>query len=156
MSKDDRMSITVEDASIRHLDKLYEIEMECFKREAFTKQQIANLLTDYNSVSLVAKANGEIVGFIIGMIYLERNSLTGHILTIDISPIHRRKGIAQKLLQEIEKIFKGKGVKTCRLEVREDNIAALRLYQKFGYKKVAKLENYYGNAHGICLKKDLT
>jgi ribosomal-protein-alanine N-acetyltransferase len=150
------MPITIEDASIRHLDKLYEIEMRCFEREAFTKQQIAHLLTDYNSVSLVAKVNGEIVGFIIGMIYLERNSLTGHILTIDISPIHRQKGTAQKLLQEIEKIFTEKGVKACRLEVREDNIAALRLYQKFGYKKVAKLKNYYGNAHGIYLKKDLT
>jgi ribosomal-protein-alanine N-acetyltransferase len=150
------MPITIEDASIRHLDKLYEIEMECFEREAFTKQQIAHLLTDYNSVSLVAKVNGEIIGFIIGIIYLERNSPTGHILTIDISPIYRRKGIAQKLLQEIEKIFKEKGVKACRLEVREDNIAALRLYQKFGYKKVAKLKNYYGNAHGIYLKKDLT
>ena len=150
------MPITIEDASIRHLDKLYEIEMECFEREAFTKQQIAHLLTDYNSVSLVAKVNSEIIGFIIGIIYLERNSPTGHILTIDISPIHRRKGIAQKLLQEIEKIFKEKGVKACRLEVREDNIAALRLYQKFGYKKVAKLKNYYGNAHGIYLKKDLT
>jgi len=150
------MSVTLEDASIRHLDRLYEIEIECFEREAFTKQQIAHLLTDYNSVSLVAKVNGEIVGFIIGMIYLERNSLTGHILTIDISLIHRRKGTAQKLLQEIEKIFTEKGVKACRLEVREDNIAALRLYQKFGYKKVAKLKNYYGNAHGIYLKKDLT
>ena len=150
------MPITIEDASIRHLDKLYEIEMECFEREAFTKQQIAHLLTDYDSVSLVAKVNGEIIGFIIGMVYLERNSLIGHILTIDISPIHRRKGTAQKLLQEIEKIFTEKGVKACRLEVREDNIAALRLYQKFGYKKVAKLKNYYGNAHGIYLKKDLT
>ena len=150
------MPVIIEDASIRYLDRIYEIEMECFEREAFTKQQIAHLLTNYNSVSLVAKVNGEIIGFIIGMIYLERNSLTGHILTIDISRIHRRKGIAQKLLHEIEKIFKEKGVKACRLEVREDNIAALRLYQKFGYKKVAKLKNYYGNAHGIYLKKDLT
>jgi ribosomal-protein-alanine acetyltransferase len=150
------MPITIEDASIRHLDRLYEIEMECFDREAFTKQQIAHLLTDYNSISLIATANSEIIGFIISTMYLERNSLTGHILTIDISPVHRRKGTAQKLLQEIEKIFKEKGVKVCRLEVREDNIAALRLYQKLGYKKVAKLENYYGNAHGIYLRKDLT
>jgi len=150
------MPTTIEDASIRHLDRLYEIEIECFDREAFTKQQIAHLLTDYNSVSLVAKANGEIIGFIIGTIYSERNLLTGHILTIDISPIHRRKGIAQKLLQATEKIFKEKGVKVCSLEVREDNIAALRLYQKFGYKKVAKLKNYYGNVHGIYLKKALS
>jgi ribosomal-protein-alanine acetyltransferase len=150
------MSITIESASIRQLDQLYEIEMECFAKEAFTKQQIASLLTNYNSVNLVAKMNSEIIGFIIGIIYFERRALTGHILTIDVSPIHRRRGVAQKLLQETEKIFKEKGVKACRLEVREDNIAALGLYQKLGYKKVAKLENYYENAHGIYLRKDLT
>ena len=150
------MTLTIEDASIRHLDKLYEIEMKCFEKEAFTKQQISNLLTDYNSIGLVAKISGEIVGFIIGTIYPEKNSLIGHILTIDVSPTHQRKGIAQRLLQEIEKLFKEKSVKACRLEVREGNIAALRLYQKFGYKQVARLKNYYGNAHGIQLRKDLT
>jgi len=150
------MPIIIEDASITNLDRLYEIEIECFEREAFTKQQIAHLLTDYNSISLVAKVNGEIIGFIIGMVYFERNSLVGHIFTIDVSPTYRRKGIAQRLLQEIEKIFKEKGVKACHLEVREDNIAALSLYQKLGYKKVARLKNYYGNAHGVYLRKDLT
>jgi ribosomal-protein-alanine acetyltransferase len=150
------MALTIEDASTRNLERLYEIEIECFEREAFTKQQIAHLLTDYNSVSLVAKVNGEIVGFIIGRVYFERNRLVGHILTIDVSAVYRQKGIAENLLQEIEKIFKEKGAKTCHLEVREDNFAALNLYKKLGYKKIAKLKNYYENAHGIYLKKDLT
>jgi ribosomal-protein-alanine acetyltransferase len=150
------MTLTIEDASTRHLDRLYEIETECFKKEAFAKQQIARLLADYNSVSLVAKLNGEIVGFIIGMICFERNSFVGHILTIDVSVAHRQKKIAEKLMQEIEKIFKEKGAGSCHLEVREDNIAALNLYKKLGYKNIAKLKNYYGNAHGIYLKKDLT
>jgi len=150
------MAIIIEDASIRFLDRLYEIETECFEREAFTKQQIARLITDYNSISLIAKVNDKIVGFIIGMIYLERNLLTGHILTLDVSFAYRRKGVAQRLLQEIEKVFKGKSVKACRLEVREDNTAALMLYQNFGYKKIARLKNYYGDAHGIYLRKHLT
>ena len=149
-------TLTIEDASIRHLDRLIEIEMECFEKEAFTKQQIAYLLTDYNSISLVAKINDKIVGFIIGKINVQRKSLAGHILTIDISPTHRRKGIAERLLQEIEKIFREKGIKVCYLEVREDNIAALSLYQKSGYKKIGRLKNYYENAHGIYLRKTLT
>ncbi|MEM3459126.1 MAG: ribosomal protein S18-alanine N-acetyltransferase [Candidatus Bathyarchaeia archaeon] len=150
------MEVTIEDASIQHLDRLYEIEMECFDKEAFTKQQIADLLTDYNSVGLVAKINGKIVGFVIGMLYVERTALAGHILTIDVSTVYRKKGIAQKLLHELEKIFKEKGAKTCHLEVREDNIAALRLYQKLGYKKVARLKGYYKDANGIYLRKSLT
>ncbi len=149
------MEIKLEDASIRYLDKLYEIEKECFTKEAFTKQQIAYLLTDYNSIGIVAKINNEIVGFMIGRIEIKRKALVGHILTIDIAPAHRRKGIAQRLFEEMEKIFSEKGVKECHLEVREDNVAALNLYRKLGYKKAGKLQKYYGNTHGIYLIKTL-
>ncbi|MEM3580813.1 MAG: ribosomal protein S18-alanine N-acetyltransferase [Candidatus Bathyarchaeia archaeon] len=148
-------TVKIEDASITHLDRLFEIEMECFKSEAFTKQQIAQLLQNQNCISLIAKENDKIIGFIIGMVYVEDNILTGHILTIDVSPSHRRKGVGIKLLQELEKIFKDKQVKVSRLEVREDNVAALSLYQKLGYKKVGKLHYYYGDAHGILLEKAL-
>ena len=150
------MGLVVEDASVQDLDELYRIETDCFEREAFTKQQIAHLLTDYNSISLVARIDSNIVGFIIGMIYMERKSSAGHILTIDVSPLHRRKGVAEKLLGEIERVFTEKGVKASHLEVREDNVAALRLYQKLGYVIVGRLRNYYRNAHGIYLRKVLT
>jgi len=150
-----QMPITIEDASIKNLDRLYEIEAECFKQEAFGKQQIVHLLTEYDSISLVAKLDDEIVGFIIGVIYGEGNVFVGHILTIDVSPAYRRQGIGSKLLQEIEKLFMGKGVRICHLEVREHNAAALRLYEKCGYRKVSKLKDYYGNANGIYLEKVL-
>ena len=149
------MQITIEDASVKLLDKLYEIEKHCFEKEAFTKQQIAYLLTDYNAIGLAARVNGEITGFVIGRIDIVRNVPFGHILTVDIAPSYRRKGIAQKLLHDIEVIFKEKGAKECRLEVREDNAAAVNLYQKLGYKKMGKLEKYYGDAHGLYLKKTL-
>jgi len=150
------MPVTIEDASIRHLDRLYEIETECFDREAFTKKQIARLLVDYNSVGLVAKEEQKIVGFIIGTIQSEESSLIGHVITIDISKSHRRKGLGIRLLQEIEEILREKGVNECRLEAREDNTAALNLYRKLGYVKAGRLKNYYGNAHGTFLRKTLT
>ncbi len=148
-------TVKIEDASIKHLGRLFEIEMECFKSEAFTRQQIAHLLTNQNCISLIARENDEIIGFIIGMVYIEDNVLTGHILTIDVSPNYRRKGIGIKLLLELERIFIDKQVKVSRLEVREDNVAAISLYQKLGYKKVGKLHYYYGDAHGILLEKML-
>jgi ribosomal-protein-alanine acetyltransferase len=149
------MEIKVEDASVKFLDKFYEIEKQCFQREAFTKQQIAYLLTEYNAIGLAARVNREIAGFAIARVDIGRNASFGHILTVDIAPAYRRKGIAQKLLHEIETIFREKGIKECRLEVREDNVAALNLYQKLGYKKVGKLEKYYGKAHGLYLQKIL-
>ena len=137
------------------MDQLCEIEIECFEEEAFTKEQIAHLLTDCDSVSFVAKVNGEMVGFIMGRVYTERKPAVGRILTIDVSAEHRRKGIGLRLLQEVERVFRNESVEVCYLEVREDNVAALSLYQKHGYKKVRKLRNYYGNAHGMRLTKPL-
>jgi ribosomal-protein-alanine N-acetyltransferase len=150
------MTAVIEDALIRHLDRLCEIETECFRGEAFTKEQISQLLKEYNCVSLIARVGGIIVGFVIGMTYIDRKALHAHILTIDVSPAYRRRGIGQLLLQEIERIFKEKGVKASHLEVREDNVAAINLYRKMGYEDVGKLRSYYGNADGVYFRKALS
>jgi ribosomal protein S18 acetylase RimI-like enzyme len=147
------MNVTIEDANIRLLGELYEIEKECFEEEAFSKQQIGYLLEDYNAVSLVGRVDGIIAGFIIGRVDLIRNCPVGHIMTIDVAPNYRRKEIAQKLMLEIEAIFKTKGATECRLEVRENNVAAIGLYMKLGFEKISLLEHYYGEAHGYYLRK---
>jgi ribosomal-protein-alanine N-acetyltransferase len=149
------LEITIEDASISRLDKLYEIEKQCFEQEAFTRQQLAYLLTGYNTIGLTALANGEIAGFALARVDIGRNGQFGHIVTVDVAPDYRRRGIAEKLLREIETLFKERGFKECRLEVRENNVAALSLYKKLGYIKVGKLRRYYGNANGLYLKKTL-
>ena len=53
------------------------------------------------------------------------------------------------------KRYKLVGHSGCRLEVREDNHAAIKLYKALGYQTVGKLEKYYGTKHGIYLKKML-
>jgi ribosomal protein S18 acetylase RimI-like enzyme len=150
------MDIKIETATISLLDKLYEIEKRSFQHEAFSKLEIGYLLKDYNSISLVARVEGEIAGFAIGRIEETNGILRGHIFTIETLPSHRRKGVAQKLLTELEMLFAERGVAESRLEVREDNVAAIRLYEKLGYEQVGRLERYYGKAHGLYLKKNLS
>jgi [ribosomal protein S18]-alanine N-acetyltransferase len=149
------MEIRIETANFKQLDKLYTIEEQCFNEEAFSRQQIAYLLTDYNTIALAAKNNADIAGFIIAQIEVEDNTEFGHIVTLNISPNFRKKGVATKLLQEIQSLLKKRGINECRLEVREDNHAAIKLYQKLGYQTVGKLERYYGKKHGLYLKKTL-
>jgi len=149
------MEIRIETASIKLLDKFSEIENQCFDQEAFTKRQMAYLLTDYNTIGLVAKAGTEIAGFIISQVEIEDSLLFGHIITINVAPSFRRVGIASKMLDETERVLKEKGIAECHLEVREDNTAALKLYQNRGYQKIGKLEKYYGSKHGYFLKKSL-
>jgi ribosomal-protein-alanine acetyltransferase len=150
------MTITIEDAQLRQLDKLYEIELQCFDKEAFSKRQISYFLTDYNSISLIARVESKIAGFIIVQVDSEENVFFGHILTINVAPDYWHKGIATRLIHEIENILRRKSIFECRLEVKESNQAALNLYHKLGYENVGKLKNYYGRAHGLYLKKTLT
>ncbi len=149
------MQIEIEDATIQLLDDLYEIEMQSFREEAFSKRQIGYLLTDFNSINLLAKVDGKIAGFIIGALEVEQGQLVGHVLTIDVATRFRRSGVGERLMLELEALYRQKGVGVIQLEVREGNLAALALYRKLGYRAVSTLRNYYGKAHGRSLKKML-
>jgi len=151
------LPITIQQATVNDLEKLHEIERECFTAEAFTKEQIAYLLQNPNAVSLVAQIEGETAGFVIGLTYRNDNVRIGHIYTIDVATKHRRKGIGLKLLKEIERIFVEKRVETCFLEARIDNVAARELYRKQGYIEAGLLKGYYPmGIHGVRLKKNLS
>jgi len=151
------MKLRVKSASVTDLQRLYEIEKECFSSEAFSMEQLAFLLENPSSISLIALADKEIVGFIIGIV---REGLktenVGHVFTLDVAEKYRRKGIALRLLKELEKKFKEKNVKESILEVKLDNEAAKKLYKKFGYKEILCLKDYYGEGvHGLRLRKVL-
>jgi ribosomal-protein-alanine acetyltransferase len=149
------MEVKIETATLKILDQLYRIEEDCFDQEAFSKRQIAYLLTDYNAIALVAKVVSDIAGFIIAQVEIEENTEFGHIVTINVASNCRRQKVATKLLHEIENLLKQRGIAECRLEVREDNHAAIKLYQSLSYQTVGKLENYYGKKHGLYFKKTL-
>ncbi len=149
------MDIVIETATANLLDELCEIEKQSFTSEAFTRQQILYLLKENNSIGLVAKMKNKTAGFLIGKMYLEKRKTFGHLLTLDVAPTYRRMGIAQTLLERFEEILGRNGAVECSLEVRESNSAAISLYSKLGYERMKRLHGYYGNAHGIYMRKKL-
>lgn len=64
----------------------------------------------------------------------------------------RRNGIGSKLLDYALK--KCKICENVTLEVRKDNICAISLYKKFGFKEVAIRQNYYGSVDGVLMVKE--
>lgn len=148
------MDLKIEDASLKYLDKMVEIEKQCFTDEAFSRQQISYLLMDYNTVSLVAKVDSELVGFVILQLENQDDTVFGHIITLNVASKFRRKGVAQRMLLESESILRSRGITECRLEVRQDNSSALKLYETLGYVEIGLLEGYYGKKHGLYFKKN--
>lgn len=148
------MELKIEAATLRLLDSLYQIEQQCFSEEAFSRRQIAYLLTDFNTIALVAKVDFALAGFVI--VQLETDEIVyAHVVTLNVAPSFRRKKVATQLLAAMERQLKLRGVGECRLEVREDNKSGIALYLKVGYCAVGRLERYYGKKHGLYLKKTL-
>ncbi|MCL2172479.1 MAG: GNAT family N-acetyltransferase [Nitrososphaerota archaeon] len=155
------MDIQISVALFEDLAAIVELERQCFMSEAFSRQQISYLLNDSNSISLVAKIkdNGDkekIVGFAILQLekdHTETEMLVGHIVTLNVTVAFRRMGVAQKLLFTCEEKLRLQGVFECRLEVRQTNYAALKLYRQMGYEETGLLKKYYGKEHGLYFKK---
>lgn len=90
----------------------------------------------------------EIVSFIIFDIIYDRCEIID-IFTVDN---YRNKGIASKLINEIIKDF---DIVNITLEVRIDNINAVNLYEKLGFKNVSVRKNYYNGIDGILMLKEV-
>jgi len=88
----------------------------------------------------VASENDIIVGsaaFAVSDTYVEdRKIKTAYEYGFVVDPLHRRKGIAEKLQEHIENIALDKGVNLLHLDIIEDNIPSLSLFSKMGFEKV--------------------
>ena len=123
------------------LENIVRIEHECFGPEAYPSTTFIDLLRLYGDFFFVAEAGGEVVGYISGIAMGER----GHIVSMAVSPRHRRRGLGWALLSKLLDRFRKAGVKTVSLEVRIDNHAAISLYRKAGFRRVGVVKKYYSN-----------
>lgn len=79
----------------------------------------------------------------------------GHILNLAVDPGLRRTGIAKRLLVFVLRFFIDRGVEEVFLEVRENNAAAISLYQGFGFETLFVRKRYYGDEDAIVMRRSL-
>jgi len=150
------MKAKTEPAEEKTIEELLRIERECFTAEAYSREHIRSLLKSPSAVALLARMNGDVAGFVIGLVEKRRTTRIGHVVTIDVAAKYRQMGVGLMLLKEIENAFSKKSVEAVYLEVRADNQAARKLYRKHGYEEAIQLDDYYSvGVHGLRLVKDL-
>jgi ribosomal protein S18 acetylase RimI-like enzyme len=132
------------------LNAISEIEQKCFLGPiAYPKRQLAYLLLHANSACFVETYEEAVRGFVI--VTYRQGSSTGHIETIDVDPAYTKLGIGLKLLTAAEEDMRKRGKRWSQLEVSEGNKAAIKLYEKAGYKLKEHIKNYYTYEHnGTC------
>jgi putative acetyltransferase len=73
-----------------------------------------------------------------------------------VSPESRSKGIASKVLRELEKWAKEMDYTKCVLETGKKQPEAIRLYEKNGYKIIPNYGQYAGIENSVCFEKILS
>lgn len=84
-------------------------------------------------------AGRKIVGYI-GFWYVMDEA---HVSTLAVHPDYRRQKIGERLLVAMLRHAGSLGAKLATLEVRASNLAAQRLYRKYGFEEAGRRKGYY-------------
>lgn len=143
-------NLSVENFKGEDLSDILKLERELFK-EPYSEETLRKELKLPFSVGLTAKLNGKLVGYCLG--WLIGESCEVH--RIGVKKEFQGKGIGGKLLKELIKLSKERGVKQVILEVNEKNHRAISLYKRFGFVKISERKNYYKSDSALILKLNL-
>ncbi len=124
--------------TLQQIDEIAYLEQQCFHKEAWNISQIENTIQSKFQKVLLLKSENLTIGYCIiqlidGEAELER---------IGILPIYQKHGYAKWLLNQSLKYYQ---IERCFLEVKDSNSSAISLYQKCGFKMIAKRLNYYSD-----------
>ena len=134
------MTAIFREARLSDLEALWALDQLCFEPGIAYSRRAMRGFFGLSTASVVAEIEGEIAGFVIG--YLPRPGLA-HILTLDVHPGFRRRGIGQTLMGEVLRLLARDGAGETRLEVDAANLGAIAFYEKLGFRPRRQIGNYY-------------
>lgn len=135
------LRLTIEAMRIADLEEVQQIERASFSApwpaNAYRSELETNRLASY----LVARADGRIVAY--GGMWLMVDE--AHITTFAVHPAWRRQRIGERLLLAFIDLAVDRRAREATLEVRLSNLAARRLYEKYGFRPVGLRPRYYSD-----------
>ena len=127
----------------KHLDEVFIIEKTCFVTP-WSKEALAKELSENETaVYLVALDCDKVVGYA-GMWHIVNE---GHITNIAVCEDCRKQGVGGKIVEKLIELALEREMIGITLEVRISNIAAQKLYSKYGFKPEGFRKSYYDDTH---------
>ena len=133
-------SITVVPMQPKHIEDLERLEKECFSTP-WSFDSLVSELSNPLAVFRVAEIDGKVAGYV-GMQHIVDE---GYICNIAVFSCYRRRGVATKLMEELNSYARENDMAFISLEVRESNVNAQKLYEKFHFEVVGHRKNFYSN-----------
>jgi ribosomal-protein-alanine N-acetyltransferase len=106
---------------------------------------------------LVLEGAGGAEGAIDGYAGLDLGGEVADLMTMAVAPAAQRHGLGRRLLDELVRRASGDGAAYLMLEVRDDNVAARRLYESQGFELLTTRRRYYqpGDVDAHVMRLDL-
>lgn len=146
------MDININKMNLEDLELIKDVlesEFDNFWSYNILKEEISS----ENSYFIVAKnTENEIVGFAGTKIIVDE----ADVMNIVVRKSCRKEGIGSKMLENLINYSISKNLKFVNLEVNENNLSAIRLYDKFAFDHIGIRKKYYnGVSDAIIMRKEL-
>jgi ribosomal protein S18 acetylase RimI-like enzyme len=136
------VSVRVRRAEISDLDDLAILEDRTFDSDRMSRDQYRRHLDSDTALVLVASANHR--NFLgTAVLFFRKGSSVVRLYSLASQPEARGKGIGTALIEASEAAGRQRRCRTLRLEVRTDNIVAIKLYERLGYRRIGSYAHYY-------------
>ena len=112
-----------------------------FPGDRLSARQLRRHLANPRARLRVALAGGRLLGY--HLLLRRENSAWARLYSIAVDPAARGQGLGRRLLADAERQARAAGCAGLRLEVRQDNRAAVALYEAAGYRRAGALPAYY-------------
>ncbi len=136
------MSWVIRDATVDDVPSIMQVEHEAFGVDAWSAETIAADIARPTTKYFAVEAEGVVRG------YAGVSALSGgeaDILTIAVSAALRGQGVGRALLRRLIGEARENSARLIFLEVREDNRAAISLYQSEGFEFIGRRPAYYND-----------
>ena len=130
----------IRDAHLNDLDALIQLE-QYFPSDRLNRKSFKHLLRKGHAQVWVCEKDDVIIAD--AVVLYRRHVQYARLYSLVVHPAHQQRGIARDLMTAAESAVGAHGCCELRLEVRSDNVSAIRFYEKAGYKKFVRLVKYY-------------
>jgi [ribosomal protein S18]-alanine N-acetyltransferase len=134
------MPLTIRRASIADLYALLALE-NSFSGDQLRREHFRHLLTRARADVWLRVVADELLGNAI--VLYRAGSRRARLYSLVVAPSARGRGIARSLMETAKQAAAARGCRTMTLEVRCDNVPAINLYRKLGYRFIERLPRYY-------------
>ncbi len=142
---------TVRAALPRDIEELVRLELACFSTDRLSRRSLRRWLRHPDCVFLVCEGAAGLCAYV--LVTRRSGTRLARLYSIAVDPAVRGSGLASRLIGEAEKLAREDGALYMRLEVAEDNRAAIGLYRKLGYQPFGFYRDYYDD-HGDAVRME--